>query len=39
MGFGQSIGAAEMDAVNNLANRNWNWGSSMGYKVVFAKQY
>ncbi|MBW2942466.1 hypothetical protein [Zhongshania aquimaris] len=39
MGFGQSIGAAELDAVKNLANRNWSWSSSMGYKVEFAKQY
>ncbi|WP_345972098.1 hypothetical protein [Sulfurimonas diazotrophicus] len=39
MGFGLSTGAAEMDAVNNLSNRNWSWKPSMGYRVVFAKQY
>jgi len=39
MGFGRSTGEAEKGAVNNLADRNWDWTNSMGYRVVYAKQY
>ncbi len=39
MGFGQSVDAAEVDAVKNLKMRDWNWTTAKGYKVVFSKQY
>ncbi|WP_022958800.1 hypothetical protein [Spongiibacter tropicus] len=39
MGFGPSLGAAEKDAVENLATRNWAWTSAKGYELEFAKQY
>jgi len=39
MGFGQSVDAAEVDAVKNLKMRDWNWTTAKGYQVVFSKKY